>query len=82
MALFRIIGGICTLEPDRLSDPLRSALQWFSQLETSMQPTESLEQYCMCMQRLHQCLRGNNATIEEFHVIKHLVKGLPAEMDQ
>ena len=54
---------------------------WFSQLEIGMQPTDSLEQYCMRMQRLYQCLRGNNATIEEFHVMKHLVKGLPAEMD-
>ena len=54
---------------------------WFSQLELGMQPTDSLEQYCMRMQRLYQCLRGNNATIEEFHVMKHLVKGLPAEMD-
>jgi hypothetical protein len=54
---------------------------WLKQLEMGMQPTESLEQYCMRMQSLYQCLRGNQASVEEFHVMKHLVKGLPAEME-
>ncbi len=47
---------------------------WFSQLEAGMQPTEFLEQYRMRLHSIYQCLKDNLATVEEFHVMKQLVR--------
>ncbi len=47
-----------------------------------MQPGDALEQYCMKMERTYHYHKDNMATVEEFHVIKQLVKGIPAELDE